>query len=397
MKKILFITCLCLFVTLCLNAQTTPFDNLNANPLTNKAITWTSSNYGSGFGHRIINSDPGGQTLLNFQGRHDSTTWSDIMTLTSNGNVGIGTSNTNFKAHIVSTISAQALKVENINGGYANVDVSSNRSSGNIGGFRFFTNGDTYATTELNTIVNGDFYIGTGTGSNVPSTRLTVTSSGKVGIGTSNPSANFEVYQYDGLAHTRIYTNQHNGIAKLEIAGGVAGFVNGEYGYSGWSIYHSYNQTNKDLYFRHGQTGEPNVIFTDNGNVGIGTSPDSKLTVKGNIHTNEVKVDLLNAVAPDYVFYKDYDLKSLKAVEDYIANHGHLPNIPSAKDMETEGIMLKEMNLKLLEKIEELTLYAIEQEKETTTLKEELQNQKLINENLENRLQKIESLLNSKK
>ena len=65
--------------------------------------------------------------------------------------------------------------------------------------------------------------------------------------------------------------------------------------------------------------------------------------------------------------------------------------------METEGILLKEMNLKLLEKIEELTLYAIEQEKETTTLKEKLQNQKLINKNLEARLQKIEDLLSSKK
>jgi len=143
-------------------------------------------------------------------------------------------------------------------------------------------------------------------------------------------------------------------------------------------------------------------------NVGIGTTtPDAKLTVKGNIHTNEVKVDLLGAVAPDYVFYKDYILKSLKNIEDYITTEGHLPNIPSAKTMETEGINLKEMNLKLLEKIEELTLYTIQQEKEITSLKakatkvytleQEFQNQKLINKSLEERLQNIESLLNSKK
>lgn len=141
-----------------------------------------------------------------------------------------------------------------------------------------------------------------------------------------------------------------------------------------------------------------------NGSLGIDTNPDAKLTVKGNIHANEVRVDLLLGSAPDYVFYKDYNLKSLKAVEAYISKKGHLPNIPSAKQMETEGIKLKEMNLKLLQKIEELTLYAIDQEKNTLTLKKELQDQKIINKNSEEkfksqeaRLQKIESLLTSKK
>jgi len=83
---------------LLLLGQTTTFDNLNANYPTNKAITWTSSNWGSGFGHRIINTDPGGKTLLNFQGRHNNASWSTIMSLTSDGKVGIGTNSpaTNF-------------------------------------------------------------------------------------------------------------------------------------------------------------------------------------------------------------------------------------------------------------------------------------------------------------
>ncbi|MEP5600828.1 MAG: hypothetical protein ABJL44_07365, partial [Algibacter sp.] len=142
--------------------------------------------------------------------------------------------------------------------------------------------------------------------------------------------------------------------------------------------------------------------------------------VKGDIHTQEVKVDLLGAVMPDYVFYKDYKLKTLTEVEQYINEKGHLPNIPSAKDVETNGLLLKEMNLKLLEKIEELTLYTIEQEKEIEAskneitilknkatkldgLQDELQNQKIINKNLEDklktqglRLQKIETLLTYK-
>ena len=66
---------------------------------------------------------------------------------------------------------------------------------------------------------------------------------------------------------------------------------------------------------------------------------------------------------PDYVFYDDYKLKSLKEVQNFINEHGHLPNIPSAQKMEAEGMNLKVMNLKLLEKVEELTLYILEQDK----------------------------------
>ncbi|KAB5483649.1 tail fiber protein [Flagellimonas hadalis] len=109
----------------------------------------------------------------------------------------------------------------------------------------------------------------------------------------------------------------------------------------------------------------PTVLYAsnNNGDVGIGTtSPDSKLTVKGKIHAEEVKVDL-SVPGPDYVFKEGYDLKTLEEVQNYIKQHGHLPNIPSAKEMEVNGILLAEMNMKLLEKIEELTLYTLEQEK----------------------------------
>ncbi len=132
-------------------------------------------------------------------------------------------------------------------------------------------------------------------------------------------------------------------------------------------------------------------------NVGIGTvTPDAKLTVKGNIHTQEVKVDLLGAIAPDYVFYKDYDLKTLKEVETYIAKEGHLPNIPSAETMEAEGINLKAMNLKLLEKIEELTLYTIDQEKRIDNLETENTKLKRQDARIKQLEERLALLLNNK-
>ncbi|WP_339815078.1 hypothetical protein [uncultured Imperialibacter sp.] len=100
------------------------------------------------------------------------------------------------------------------------------------------------------------------------------------------------------------------------------------------------------------------------GNVGIGTSdPDSKLTVKGVIHAEEVKVDL-NVPGPDYVFEANYLLSSLEDTKAYIDQNKHLPGIPSSDEMQQNGVNLLEMNMKLLEKVEELTLHLIEQNKQ---------------------------------
>ncbi len=109
------------------------------------------------------------------------------------------------------------------------------------------------------------------------------------------------------------------------------------------------------------------------GNIGIGTEhPDAKLTVKGDIHTQEVTVDLQGAIAPDFVFEEDYDLKTLEETEEYIQANKHLPEIPSASEMKENGFELKKMNLRLLQKVEELTLHLIEQNKEIKTLKEKV-------------------------
>ncbi|GAA3591137.1 malectin domain-containing carbohydrate-binding protein [Flavivirga amylovorans] len=126
-------------------------------------------------------------------------------------------------------------------------------------------------------------------------------------------------------------------------------------------------------------------VYYNLGNVGIGTTiPDSKLTVKGSIHSEEVKIDL-SVPAPDYVFETDYNLTPLEKLRNYIKTYKHLPNIPTAKEMEANGVELGIMNMKLLEKIEELTLYILQQQK---VLNEQVQK----NEMQEKRLTELEKL-----
>tara|TARA_R110002072_G_scaffold18623_1_gene69516 strand:- start:37244 stop:37714 length:471 start_codon:yes stop_codon:yes gene_type:complete len=132
------------------------------------------------------------------------------------------------------------------------------------------------------------------------------------------------------------------------------------------------------------QRGNSNVLYEKNGKIGIGTNaPDELLTVKGKIHTQEVIVDLQGAVAPDYVFEKyadgfsilkpSYQLISLPELDTFIKKHKHLPGVPSATELDEEGMSLKEMNLLLLEKVEELTLYTLQQQKELEQLKSQVE------------------------
>ncbi|QLE02013.1 hypothetical protein HX109_10775 [Galbibacter sp. BG1] len=203
------------------------------------------------------------------------------------------------------------------------------------------------------------------------SPEIVFTNDGHLGVGSSNPQAMLEVFDYSELADFKIYTNQHDGIAKLEIAGGVDEF-GGKY--SGWSIFHSYNKTGKDLHFRHGLNGDPSIIFTDDGNMGIGIiSPGSwKLAVNGKIRAKEIKVE--TSGWSDFVFDEGYNLPKLDEVEKHIQEKGHLKDIPSAEEVSENGIFLGEMNAKLLQKIEELTLYVIEQNKRIEKLESKLEN-----------------------
>lgn len=144
--------------------------------------------------------------------------------------------------------------------------------------------------------------------------------------------------------------------------------------YTNWSIVDEpLNGTNVSvLDYRNsfGQVDFTNGIISKDGKIGIGTkNPSELLSVKGKIHANEVKVDL--DVPADYVFEKYYtgnsslkplyQFKSLDEVKKFTEENHHLPDLPSAKEIKKNGLQLGETNNLLLQKIEELTLYLIEQ------------------------------------
>ncbi|MDH6252886.1 hypothetical protein M2347_002613 [Chryseobacterium sp. H1D6B] len=130
-----------------------------------------------------------------------------------------------------------------------------------------------------------------------------------------------------------------------------------------------------------------NWIIGNNGTIGIGSfttqlpadgvSPDGqkyKLFVKDGIRTERVKVDIAASNGwADYVFEKDYKLMSLNDLEKFINKNGHLPEVPTTKEAIENGIELKEMNILLLKKVEELTLHLIDQNTELKSQKEEIE------------------------
>ncbi|WP_108802600.1 hypothetical protein [Aquimarina sp. Aq107] len=172
------------------------------------------------------------------------------------------------------------------------------------------------------------------------------------------PSGRIEIAQDDNQNEDKgLLITEKNNSQKIHLH--LADNASGEYGYLSLGGQTSLRGNGKPSYFE--------------GFVGIGTTNSSgfKLAVNGNIRAKEIKVETNWA---DYVFKKDYNLPTLQQVEDHIIEKGHLINIPSAAEVEKNGIQLGEMNAKLLEKIEELTLYTIEQEKRIKSLEEKLNN-----------------------
>lgn len=142
------------------------------------------------------------------------------------------------------------------------------------------------------------------------------------------------------------------------------------YGLNFWQPFH---KTNTGQY----QGPYNYVLFIEDctGNIGIGTPrAHAKLTVNGNIMAKELiitkSLEDYGEDWPDFVFSKDYELMSLKDLENFINENNHLPNVPSAGEIKTDGIKVMEMNAILLQKVEELSLYIIDLQKQIDELKD---------------------------
>jgi len=186
---------------------------------------------------------------------------------------------------------------------------------------------------------------------NVPDGQIGSTGNLSIGVGISQPNPNSKIHIYHrqpdvsansfGTLNFQLEPNGHHGNQRSRvITTQDRAFIDlkkEDGGFGSW-IFGSHFNSVKDILAINGRT--------------------SQVTVDGKIRSEEVKVEIING--PDYAFEPDYKLRTLKEIKKYISENKHLPEIPSAKEMETNGVDLGDMNMRLLKKIEELTLYQIE-------------------------------------
>ena len=308
----------------------------------------------------------------------------------SNGNIGIGTPNPNYHFHAVGSDRARFEQTEGI------IDIVAYGASGND----FDNTAGLFASNKTALIMTG--LSGSGdikfiTRPSGYSERMIIKSNGNIGIGTSSPIAKLHLKSNDTSTEASILRLDNSGtggnVAGLEFYSSAidattsnrVGRISGKFDGSSF--------TNARLSFYSMTTGNTLVetISLKNGKVGIGTveTGTHKLAVEGTIGAREIKVEV--GTWSDFVFSKNYELRKLEEVESFIEENNHLPDIPSEKEVLENGIQVGEMNAKLLQKIEELTLYMIEQNKKTETLIEKVVTLESKNAALESEIRKLKS------
>lgn len=303
------------------------------------------------------------------------------MRISTSGNVGVGTTAPGRNLHIKSL--DPGIRLEGA-GNYLSLrswDIK--RGAGELANLYFIEG----ITSGIN--IPGD----------LPDTCLTLDNRGKVGIGTTNPEQNLHIKATDNAdirlegagkhwniaGGSKLYFANYDPIQKkyndyftILTSGNIGiGTTNPEQELHIKSVSENASLRLEGMGTHWNIAGGPKMYFANydpvtkkyndyltiltSGNVGIGTTnPQSKLAVNGKITAKEVEITI-NGWA-DFVFEKDYQLKPLPEVADFIRTHKHLPDVPSETEVLNKGINISDMNKILLQKIEELTLYVIDLE-----------------------------------
>ena len=208
---------------------------------------------------------------------------------------------------------------------------------------------------------------------------------GNVGIGVSSPQYKLDV---NGKLYLHTFENINStaySYLQWQALNLVMGVPKGTYSvsridlksggssqgslYSELRLFTAYDENNSDVIIR--LNTMENCWINTPGYIGIGTtSPQHKLDVRGVIRANEILVNTVSGA--DYVFDKSYDLRPLSEVQSYIQQNKHLPEIPSAAEMQEKGVNMNELQMQLLQKVEELTLYIIQQEQRIQELESKI-------------------------
>jgi hypothetical protein len=208
--------------------------------------------------------------------------------------------------------------------------------------------------------------------------RFVVAPGGMIGINTVSPSSELEV---DGtITSGKICVGTSENPQKINLSdGGIwLNHTKNPQNY-GWQLY----TTSTDHYPGAGKlaflenegsvsNGKYRLVIAPGGKIGINTiSPQSELSVDGTITAKAIRVTVEGW--PDYVFNPHYSLPPIKDVEIFINKNKRLPEMPSAEEISRDGLPLADMQKKLVKKVEELTLYLIEQSKTLQKQSEEIE------------------------
>ncbi|MEB4763267.1 MULTISPECIES: hypothetical protein [Chryseobacterium] len=224
---------------------------------------------------------------------------------------------------------------------------------------------------------------------------LQLLNNGNVGIGTIEPQTRFEVAKennnnqnlvmakfsaYGATGGSNMITIGYHNTANLELNSGYtsSGFRYGDYG--DFNIEND-NQFNNNF---------GSINFITSKKIQMAIKPNGNALLNGKLEAKELKITL--SPTADFVFDENYNLPKLEDIEKHIKEKKHLPEIASAKVMEKEGVNIGEFQIKLLQKIEELTLYSIEQNKQIKQLKEENKDLQSQAEEINKKLQQILSI-----